>query len=229
MLKNHKTTFTLIELLVVIAIIAILAAMLLPSLGQARKSAKSVACMSVEKQFGLAAQCYSNDFPEWLPYVYGDGVAGWCWYWGWASEYMGINMPADGGFSLADWKAKAKIYTCPDRMPDPPTSAITVWFEMYSYGANIKYGYTCWNGSLVKQGALAYPSRTIHIIDVEGVANDGAQFYMTGGTSYWGAPYAVRHQNKLNALIADGHVEKASNRELLEADATTTGKFVWNF
>src|SRR5580658_1583832 len=53
--------FTLIELLVVVAIIAILAAMLFPVFAQAKEAAKKTACLSSEKQLGMAAYMYEND------------------------------------------------------------------------------------------------------------------------------------------------------------------------
>src|SRR5947209_9384708 len=59
--------FTLIELLVVIAIIAILAAILFPVFAQARAKARQTACLSNNKQLGLALQMYTQDYDETLP------------------------------------------------------------------------------------------------------------------------------------------------------------------
>jgi prepilin-type N-terminal cleavage/methylation domain-containing protein len=59
--------FTLIELLVVIAIIAILAGLLLPALGEARRKAHQIKCISDQRQLMLALRMFGDDNSGRLP------------------------------------------------------------------------------------------------------------------------------------------------------------------
>lgn len=63
----HRSAFTLIELLVVIAVIALLIGILLPALAGARRVARQTACLSNQRQIGLAQQMYAEAFKEYVP------------------------------------------------------------------------------------------------------------------------------------------------------------------
>ncbi len=62
-----KKRFSLIELLITIAIIAILAGMLLPALNSARGKARSISCLSNQRQVGMLFLQYATAFGEVLP------------------------------------------------------------------------------------------------------------------------------------------------------------------
>lgn len=65
---RRRGAFTLIELLVVIAIVALLASLLLPALGAARQAARQAACLSNQRQIGLAIHTYAGEHDGLIPY-----------------------------------------------------------------------------------------------------------------------------------------------------------------
>lgn len=62
--RRVRSGFTLIELLVVIAIIALLIGILLPALGEARKSGRLTLCLSSMKQLGTSVHSYAADYQD---------------------------------------------------------------------------------------------------------------------------------------------------------------------
>jgi prepilin-type N-terminal cleavage/methylation domain-containing protein/prepilin-type processing-associated H-X9-DG protein len=113
--KRDPRGFTLIELLVVIAIIAILAAILFPVFAQAREAARKTSCISNDKQIGLGAMMYVQDYDEMYPCNSWDGA-----YMGTTDNDIRQDRPR---FTVWMWRImpyikNKQIFVCPSD-PNP--------------------------------------------------------------------------------------------------------------
>ena len=110
-----KRGFTLVELLVVIGIIALLISILLPVLGKARETAKSVKCLSNLRQLGVLTNLYVNNYRGSLPYSYFQDSKGNVTTWGaLLVTQMGIgNGDATATSTTADQFHQRNIFVCP--------------------------------------------------------------------------------------------------------------------
>lgn len=66
--RRNNRGLTLIELLVVLAIIGLLSAILLPTLGRAKKRTLRIQCVSKQRQIGLALRGFASDHHDRLPW-----------------------------------------------------------------------------------------------------------------------------------------------------------------
>jgi len=140
---GRQSGFTLIELLVVIAIIAILAAILFPVFAKAREKARQTACLSNEKQIGLAIMQYVQDNDEVMPYgndhsnAYPTGI-------GWAGP-------------VYPYTKSTAVFTCPD---DATTTTVANNFTVsYSYNRDF---------SGEPDAGMTKPSMTVLLCEVQG-------------------------------------------------------------
>lgn len=65
--RPARRGYTLIELLVAIAVIAVLMGVLLPVLGRTRDTARQAACLSNQRQIGVALNAYAAAFKDIIP------------------------------------------------------------------------------------------------------------------------------------------------------------------
>jgi prepilin-type N-terminal cleavage/methylation domain-containing protein/prepilin-type processing-associated H-X9-DG protein len=193
------TGFTLVELLVVIAIIGLLMALLMPTLGIARRKARAAGCLNNLRQLGLAVQMYTDDFggqltglsgifPTWNPS--GTGTKAW-------TEL------------LFPYVKDTKVYIDPDRpswKPELPVAyylnLLPAYVEAGSPGTGI---YAIDFKQIANPTAFILMSEDLYIsplqeIDPTNEITDRTGFSTKSGT------YPPPHLGFANFLFADGHV-----------------------
>ena len=195
-MSRSRNLFTLIELLVVIAVIAILASMLLPALGQAKKTAKSTQCLNNLRSVFQVSGIYANDFDGWLSAPYNGQYT-------WGSVFV-----------KNDYLKSSKILFCPTYYI--PVNGNT----SYSYGmigyTNVKY--TRLYPFRPSPSSVLSSSEVFIYIDSRALLSLDVGWYhiYRNNVDPSQKKPCLRHSRKANTAFADGHVGSLAGGDLLE-------------
>ncbi len=236
--RQGRKAFTLIELLVVIAIIAILAALLLPALQNAKEAAKTILCVSNQKQCSLGILSYNSDYQKIIRRGTSNGaVIGWATYYTGHDIYDFYRVDSPPKTSDAYVPACA-VLACPSNkfysssMSFDLTKTSNVTRNTYAiYQPGNEYNSAGWkfhetlnipdnNGTVAcfhNVAQVPSPSTMVMLADSLGMVwSPGAMrcdFMPTGHASYDAAIHLI-HNNRANASFFDGHVETCNASDL---------------
>lgn len=216
-----RRAFTLIELLTVIAIIAILAAILIPTLGNMRRSAQNTTCINNLRVLFQGIAIFTADQGS-IPRASGETQAvGNTLKQGrtWRAALIGsgaIPEARSASTNPNDWRSEQfEIFTCRSHMNH--------YADQFAYASEARVSTYTMNNIATsyhfpKFAYFTRPDRTMLISDGALPQADGSFNHGTQG----GAPDMNAHRGRANMAFADGHVEtRTADRIPVEADVRT--------
>jgi prepilin-type N-terminal cleavage/methylation domain-containing protein/prepilin-type processing-associated H-X9-DG protein len=199
--KTPPPAFTLIELLVVIAIIAILAALLLPTLGRAKDSAKSIQCLNQMRQISLATRLYAEENNDEFPRSQHSAFANRQLPW---ERALAPQLGVAGSSSTAWTNLLLGLYHCPR---DPQAGHLSYGFN-YFFEVGAEDDYPGKPQTWRKFSGIPKPATTIIYAEVTIAADHvmPALGWLSGADAA-NELATTRHKQKSNYAFMDGHAE----------------------
>ena len=203
-----------------IAIIGILAAIVISTVGSARKSAQRARCGSQLRQVGVAVALYKTENKSFFPPCFSgapatslDPSVPTSSYWWWYSAYSGSNTVSPLATNSGGVAALHEIAICPLNKTDVAQGAAG-GLKGFPYVVN--YNVMATTGfPLRKEGDFRSPSTTILMADSSTEAAWGPGF--ANINSGW-TRVGETHEGKTNVLWVDGHVAPATKSLLTNAN-----------
>jgi len=229
---RSRRAFSLVELLVAVGLIAILVSVLLPALGGARRQAHRVTCAARLSQLGQALHLYAFDYAgKAMPLAYtdqeiiGDGPP--IYWWG-TNDAKGVDHTRGFVWPYLQSELRAAgLYECPNQpwgtyVAQGAAREVTSTYGYNGYhlcprhtpGWSYNIGHRPW----ANLDLLALPQRLFTfadtLIDLGGdlpqnnALLDPPKLFVFGRWIENRYPTtAFRHEGRVNAALADGHVE----------------------
>lgn len=210
---SRSDGFSLTEILVVIGIVAVLAAMLFPAIGRMQMWTRNLQCCDNLRKMAISLHLYARDHDGNLPSPYAD-TSSTLWV---SSSDFASYIGTTGSWSPTSRQA----VTCPSWNGKWAATGRTA----YSYSLCYPYYTDTTNLTPFRLTQYSHPAENIMLFD--GAPQSSSANYtwafvgrnptLQGFLSYANrTPGAFRHENRMNASFADGHVEALTASQITE-------------